>query len=101
MEAPLDLTYITVVSWDLVQILSMIYAILYIPIKSADVHNALLKAQNMEKCYIIAGPEFEHEQENIFVVNRSLYRLKYSSASFRYFVAKNLDKMGFKSYYAE
>ena len=59
----------------------------------ADVQNAFLSAENLEKHWIRAGPEFWAEQGKWFIVIRALYGLKAASAAFRYFIAKKLDKI--------
>ena len=66
-------------------------------VMGADVQNAFLSAENIEKHWIRAGPEFGAEQGNLFIVVRALYGLKSASAAFRYFMAKKLDEIGFKS----
>ena len=44
----------------------------------ADIGNAYLEATTKEKLYIVAGPEFEELQGNIFVIHKALYGLKSS-----------------------
>ena len=46
---------------------------------------------------MVAGPEFGPEQGKNMIVMRALYWLKSASASFRSFMAKKLDELGFKS----
>ena len=45
----------------------------------------------------MAGPEFGPEQGKKLIIVRALYGLRSASASFRSFMAKKLDEMGFKS----
>ena len=59
--------------------------------------NAFLSADNLEKHWLRAGPEFGAEQGKIFIVVRALYGLKSASAAFRSFMAKKLDELNFKS----
>ena len=61
-----------------------------------DVQNAFLSADNLEKHWIRAGPEFGAEQGKVFIVVRALYGLKSASVAFRYFMANKLDEIGFK-----
>ena len=58
--------------------------------------NAYLLAKCREKVYIVAGPEFGDMEKKILIINKALYGLKSSGASFRSFLAKRLDDMGFK-----
>ena len=51
----------------------------------------------LEKVWLTAGPEFGPEQGKNMIVVRALYGLKSASASFRSFMARKLDDMGFKS----
>ena len=96
-ETPAAVTYSTVVSRDSVRILLMIAALNDLDIMCADVQNAFITAPNKEKCWMRAGPEFGHEEGQVFIVTRALYGLKSASASFRAFMAEKLDEMGFKS----
>jgi hypothetical protein len=97
VETPASITYSTVVSRDSVRILLLIAALNGVDIKGADVQNAFLSAKNLEKHWMIAGPEFGDEEGKPFVVVRALYGLKSASAAFRAFMATKLDEIGFKS----
>ena len=94
--APAAITYSTVVGRDSVRILLMIAALNGLDVKCADIQNAFLTAPNLEKCYMIAGPEFGDEQGKLFIVRRALYGLKSSAAAFRNFLA-----LGFMSSHAD
>jgi len=96
-DAPAALTYSTVVSRDSVRILLMIAALNDLDLQCADIQNAFLTAPNLEKCYMIAGPEFLDEQGKVFVVRRALYGLKSSAQAFRSFLADNVESLGFFS----
>ena len=48
-----------------------------------------------------AGPEFGELEGRYFIVSKALYGLKSAGASFRSFLAKRFDKMGFKSCIAD
>ena len=63
----------------------------------ADVQNAFLSDDNIEKHCIRAGPEFGAEQEKVFIVIRDLYGLKSASVAFISFMAMKLDEIVFKS----
>ena len=101
VETPASITYSTVVSRDSVRILLMIAAFNGLDIQGCDVQNAFLSADNLEKHWIRAGPEFGAEQGKVFIVVRALYGLKSASAAFRSFMAKRLDEIGFKSSHAD
>ena len=47
-----------------------------IEVKWADVQNSFLSANNLEKHWLIAGPEFVPEQGKVFIVVKALYGLK-------------------------
>ncbi len=101
VETPASITYSTVVSRDSVRLLLMIAALNDLDIQGCDVQNAFLSADNLEKHWIRAGPEFGPEQGKVFIVVRALYGLKSASAAFRSFMAKRLDEIGFKSTHAD
>ena len=62
VETPASVTYSTVVSRDSVRILLMIAALNDLDVQGCDVQNAFLNANNLEKHWIRAGPEFGEEQ---------------------------------------
>ena len=47
---------------------------------ATDIRNAYLKANTLECCYIIAGPEFGDHEGHLLVIIRVLYGLRTSSA---------------------
>ena len=96
-STPSAVTYSSVASRDSVRIFLLIAALNDIDILSADVQNAFLTAPVLEKVWLTAGPEFGPEQGKNMIVVRALYGLKSASASFRSFMARKLDDMGFKS----
>ena len=65
--------------------------------KGADVQNSFLSANNLEKHWLRAGPEFGPEQGKLFIVVRVLYGLKSARDAFRAFMARKLDGIGFQS----
>jgi hypothetical protein len=92
-SASASVTYSTVVSRDSVRILLTIAALDGLDILGADVQNAFLSAPNKEKCWMIAGPEFGHEQEKTFLVVMALYCLKSASFSVRSYMAEKLTEI--------
>ena len=97
VETPASITYSTVVSIESVRLLLLIAALNDLDIMGCDVQNALLSADNLEKHWLKAGPEFGAEQGKTFIVVRALYGLKSASAAFQDYMANKLDKIGFKS----
>ena len=65
-------------------------------VKGADDQNAFLNANNLEKHWLRAGPEFGTDQGKVFIVVRSLYGLKSASAAFTAFMARKLDDIEFQ-----
>ena len=88
VETPASITYSIVVSRYPVRILLLSAAFNDLDVMGADVKNAFLSVDNLEKHWTRAGPEFGAEQRKVFIVVRALYGLKLASAAFRYFMAK-------------
>ena len=59
----------------------------------ADVQNAFLSSDNLEKHWIRSGPEYGAEQGKVFIVVKAFYGLKSSSAAFKSFMANKFDEM--------
>ena len=75
VETPDSVTYSTVVYRDLVRILLLAEPLNGLEVKGVDVRNAFLGANNLEKHWLRAGPEFGPEQGKVFIVVRALYGL--------------------------
>ena len=75
----------------------MIVALDYLDLKAVEIKNAYLIAPFRKKIWRRAGPEFEMDEGDIFIVVRDLYGLKSSGAAFREFLAERLYNMVFKS----
>ena len=95
------MTYSRIVSRDSVRIIFLLAALNDLDLKSADIKNAFLTAPNKEKVWIRASPEFGASEGCIFIVRKALYGLKSAGASFRSYLAKRLDEIGFKSSHAD
>ena len=64
----------------------------------ADVTNAYINADNREKIWTIAGPEFgATEQGSVMIIRKALYGLKSSGAAWRALFASTLVDQGYKS----
>jgi Reverse transcriptase (RNA-dependent DNA polymerase) len=100
-KTPAFVTYSSVVSRDSVRIMLLIAALNGLSLKAADIQNAFLTAPNLEKVYIVAGPEFGTEQGKTFIIRKALYGLKSASAAFRAYLAEKLEEIGFKSSIAD
>ena len=96
-KAPSSVTYSSMVSRNLVQIMLMIAALNDINLQAGDIKNAYLTAPCREKIWTRAGPESGIDEGKVFIVVRALYGLKSSGAAFREFLAERLDDMEFKS----
>ena len=96
-STPNAVTYSSVASRDSVRLFLLVAALNDIQVQSADVQNAFLTAPVLEKVWMVAGPGFGPEQGKNMIVVRALYGLKSASASFRSFMAKKLDELGFRS----
>jgi len=101
LETPAFLTCSTVVARDSVRTMLLIAALNDLDSQGADVQNAFLSAPNREKHCVKAGKEFGAEQGKTFLVVRASYGLKSAGASFRSFMAKRSDEVGFKSSMAD
>eukprot|EP00980_Cylindrotheca_fusiformis_P022162 scaffold9066_cov80-Cylindrotheca_fusiformis.AAC.1 len=94
---PASVTYSTVVSRDSVRIMLLVAALNGLDVQGADIQNAYLNAPNREKVWIRAGPEFGDDEGKCFIVTKALHGLKSAGSSFRAFLAKKLDELGFYS----
>ena len=100
-ETPSAVTYSTVVSRDSVRIMLLVAALNDLDVQGGDIQNAYLTGPNKEKHWMKAGPEFGELEGKYFIVSKALYGLKSSEASFRSFLAKKFDAMGFVSCIAD
>jgi hypothetical protein len=83
-DAPVNLTYSSVVSRDSVRLAFLIAALNDIDILSGDIGNAYLQAHTREKVHFICGMEFGQNYHGRFaIIRRALYRLKSSGAAWR------------------
>ena len=97
VETPAPITYSTAVSIYSVIILLLAASLDDLDVMGADVQKSFLSADNLEKHWIRAVPEFGAEQGKVCIVVRALYGLKSASAAFRSFLANKLDEILFKS----
>ena len=81
-KTPVDLTYASVVSRDLVCIALILAALNVLEILACDIQNAYLTAQRRENIWTVSGPEFGSYIGKIFIIKMGLYGLKSSGAAF-------------------
>ena len=88
-------TYSSMVTRDSVRIMFLYAALNDLDVMSGDVLGAYLLADNREKCYCIAGPEFGSEQGKTFLIVKALYGLKSAGGSYWSLLREVLHNMGF------
>ena len=93
-DTPASITYSSVVSRDSVRIALMITALNDIDVFAADIGNAYLNDPCPQKIWTKSGPEFVSKQVCVMLIVRSLYRLKYSGASWRAMLAETMVSYG-------
>jgi hypothetical protein len=82
-EAPVALTYSSVVSRDSVRLAFLIAALNGLDVACCDIGNAYLNAKCREKIWFVAGPECGEHHGKPMILVRALYGLKSSGASWR------------------
>jgi hypothetical protein len=91
-------SYSSVVSRESVRIAFFIANLFQLQVLTADISNAYINAPCREKIWCIAGPEFGIEEEGkVMVVEKALYGLRTSGASWRAMLAASMTDMGFHS----
>ena len=94
-EAPVSLTYSSMVSCESIRIAFMVAALNDLDVLIADIGNAYLNADCHEKVYTIAGPEFGSNAGKHIVITRALYGLKSSGAAWREHLASTMTDLNF------
>jgi hypothetical protein len=100
-EAPLSITYSSVVSRDSVRLPLLHAAINGLDLMACDVGNAYLHAPCKEKVWFLGGAEAGEDKGKILVIIRALYGLKSSGASWRSMLSQSLRDMGFENSIAD
>ena len=96
-EAPLAITYLSIVLRDSVRLAFMVAALNGIDIMSCDLENAYLNATNSEEIWFEGGIEYSEDKGKVLVVVQALYGLKSSGSAWRAALAEALVQLGFKS----
>ena len=94
-DPPSSITYSSVVARDSVRIAFTVDSINDLNIWVCDIGNAYLNAPCREKIWKKAGLEFGQEKGTVMVIDRSLYGLKTSGASWRSMLADTLSLYGY------
>lgn len=93
-DAPMQLTYSSVIIRDSVRIGFLVAALNGLDILSADIGNAYLQAPVWEKVHTTAGPEFgPNNVGKIVIVVRAMYGLKSSGAAWHTKFSETLISM--------
>jgi hypothetical protein len=100
-EAPLSVTYSSVVSRDSVRLALLHAAINGLDLMACDVGNAYLHAPCKEKVWFLGGAEAGEDKGKVLVITRALYGLKSSGASWRSMLAQTLRDMNFDNTIAD
>ena len=96
-DAPATLTYASVISRETVRVALTIAALNALEVRTADVEGAYLTAPNLEKIWVILGPEFGPDAGKKAIVVRALYGLKSAGASYHSVMADCMSQLGYTS----
>ena len=94
-DAPISITYSSVVSRDSVRIAFLYAALNDLDILTCDISNAYLNAPCREKIWFLGGSEAGEDRGKVLVMVRAIYGLKSSGASWRSTLAKTIEDMGY------
>ena len=94
-DAPLSLTYSSVVSRDSVSIAFLVAELNDLDVMACDVGNVYLNATCREKIWFVACLDHGKRKGKVMVIVRSLYVIKSSGSSWRAIFAERLSEMNF------
>jgi hypothetical protein len=100
-EAPISITYSSVVSRDSVRIAFLYAALNDLDILACDISNAYLNAPCLEKIWFLGGNETGEDRGKVLVLCRALYGLRSSGASWRSTLAKTITYKGYENTIAD
>ena len=100
-EAPMTITYVSVVSHELVHITLTLAALNGLGVKTTDIENMYLTAPVNEKIWCTLGPKFGSDARKPTIVVHSLYGLKYAGATFCNHLADCMRHLGWQSCMAD
>ena len=95
-EAPVTMTYASVVVRDTVRIVLLLATLNDLDVKVGDVLNAYITAPVTEKIWTVLGSEFGSDAGKRAVIVRALYGLKSAGAAFRAHLAACMREIGYK-----
>ena len=84
------IAYSSVVSRDTVCIGFLMDALNNLDVLTTDIQNDFLGAPTKEKIFLYAGDEWKYDKDNVIIVARALYGLKYSALQFQNCLAETL-----------
>ena len=87
-----EVTYSSVVSRDSIRLAFLIAALNGLEIMACDVMNAYLNAPCREKVWFVGGKDTGEDEGKVLVVDRALYGLKSSGASWRNMLSKTIQE---------
>lgn len=97
VDADVAVTYSSVVSRDSVRIAFLVAALNDCEVYAADVENAYINADTVEKIWCVAGAEFNHLSGTVMKIVKALYGLASSGACWSRELSECLHNMGFES----
>jgi hypothetical protein len=80
-EAPVTITYASVVSNETVRLALTIASLNDLEVKVGDISNAYITTPVKEKVWTVLGPEFGHDAGKSAIIVQALYRLKGAGAA--------------------
>ena len=96
-NAPLTITYASIVSRKTVRIALLMAALNDLEVKVGDVLNAYVTAPVTEKVWTVLAPEFGLDAGKNAIIVHALYGLKSSGAAFHAHLASFMHQMGYTS----
>ena len=95
-EAPVTMTYASVVARDTVRIVLLLAVLNDLDLKVGNVLNMYITAPVTEKIWTVLGSEFGSNARKHAVIVRALYGLKSAGAAFRAHLATYMREIGYK-----
>ena len=95
-KTPSSLTYLSVVSRDILRIALTISALNYLKFLVCDIHNVYLTKNCREKTWTVEGPYFCTEQVKFMLVLRAMYVLKSYGVACRDLLAEQSHDFGYR-----
>ena len=100
-DPPVDHVYSGVVSLRSMRIVCMLAELNDLELMACDIGNAYLTAFTSERVYTVAGPELGELEGHTLIIEKALYGLRTSAASFAHSLADTLRSEGFVPSFAD